>query len=231
MKVINLKEKTSRLRNKVVGSVMGVDLFDGQKRGEVIARRVLILVLLILAIYVLLDLLVDKGWITTNEQRQVQATTQTITQAPVVPLEIREVSPVAQQTTPQKQEVLKAPQPLTDNIEKYIARYGGEYDTSYIKHLRNYCDIPTLKLVVAISVAETGMGKTTDRNTNYFGYFYNGNRSYDPSQEEMAKVICRGIGKYYSDVATNYEKAKRYTGNDHTTTWMGNVQKALLEMN
>ena len=46
----------------------------------------------------------------------------------------------------------------------------------------------------------------------------------------MSRVICNGIGKYYSDVATNYDRAYAYTGGDNTKTWKGNVNEALSEM-
>ena len=46
----------------------------------------------------------------------------------------------------------------------------------------------------------------------------------------MSKVICNGVGNYYSDVNVNYANANRYTGGDHTTTWMANVNKALEDM-
>jgi len=148
----------------------------------------------------------------------------------VIALERTEGSKVDNQTTEDIQKVKTTLQPL-GKIEKYILSYGGRYDSEYLASLRKYCSEDTLKLVIAISVAETGMGKARmDRNTNWYGYFYKGDRQYDPDVDTMSKVICNGIGKYYSDVATNYEKAKRYTGGDDTTTWMANVNKALEGM-
>ena len=233
MKVLNLKEKTPKIAKvaKVVGDkIMRVDLFDGSKRGEVIARRVLFLITLFLALWILLDLLVDKGYLKTNGQREVRVATEVLAKEPVVALEQTEQPKVDNQTTGETEAPQKAPQPLKGNVEDFVASYGGRYDAQYLASLRQYCDEDTVKLVVAISVAETSMGKNTNRKTNWYGYFYKGNRSYDPSQDEMSKVICNGISKYYSDVATNYAKAKRYTGNDNTNTWMGNVQSALKQM-
>lgn len=117
-----------------------------------------------------------------------------------------------------------------DRIKEYIYNYGGRINDEYLVSLRNYCDEDTLRLVVAISVAETNMGKATNNKSNFYGYFYGGDRRYDPSYDEMSMVICRGISKYYSDVATNRSKAVKYTGNDHVDMWMKNVDKALSKM-
>lgn len=117
-----------------------------------------------------------------------------------------------------------------DKIKEYIVSYGGRINDEYLASLRKYCDEDTLKLVVAISVAETGMGKATDNYSNFYGYFYNGNRNYDPDYEEMSKVICNGISKYYSDVAMNRGKAVKYTGGDNVDMWIKNVDNALSKM-
>jgi len=233
MKVLNIKSKESKVLKaikKVLNGtgrkIMSVDIFDGHKRGEVIARRVIMLLALILAIYVLLDLLVDRGYLKTNEQGQVHSVSQIVVQTPVIALELTEESKMDNDTP----EVKQVPQIAPQDVERYITSYGGRYSAEYLASLRQYCDEDTLKLVVAISVAETSMGKNTDKKTNWYGYFYKGNRSYDPSVDEMSRVICNGISKYYSDVATNAVKAKRYTGGDHTSTWMGNVQSALSAM-
>lgn len=234
MKTINIKQKTPKVvkaikgvTKKVGSKVMGIDLIDGQKRGESIARRILVLLTLLLSLYILIDLLVDNGVIKTNYQRRVDSMVEIPSPSPVMALEATEQVGVAHETTGDIPIVLDAPQDL---VESYVKSYGGRYTGEYLATLRKYCDEGTLKLVVAISVAETSMGKNTSRSTNWYGYFYKGNRSYDPDMETMSQVICNGISKYYSDVDTNYEKAKRYTGNDNTNTWMGNVQKALEQM-
>lgn len=210
--------------------MMSIDLIDGQGRGVSIIRRLIILLLLLFSVYVLIDLLIHKGFLTTNEQRQLNQAIQQPLPSPVIALEQTEGSKVDNQTTEDIQKVKTTLQPL-GKIEKYIIAYGGRYDSEYLASLRNYCDEDTLKLVIAISVAETGMGKARmDRNTNWYGYFYNGDRQYDPDVDTMSRVICNGIGKYYSDVATNYDRAYAYTGGDNTKTWMGNVNEALSEM-
>jgi hypothetical protein len=233
MKTINIKSRVNKIDKwfKSIGKkIMSIDLIDGQGRGVSIIRRLIILLLLLFSVYVLIDLLIHKGFLTTNEQRQLNQAIQQPLPSPVIALEQTEGSKVDNQTTEDIQKVKTTLQPL-GKIEKYILSYGGRYDSEYLASLRNYCDEDTLKLVIAISVAETGMGKARmDRNTNWYGYFYGGDRQYDPDMETMSRVICNGISKYYSDVATNYDRAFTYTGGDNTKTWMGNVNEALSEM-
>ena len=62
MKIINIKQKTPKIlkvikttSSKVYKKIMKFDLIDGQKRSETIARRLMILLLLFLSLYVLID--------------------------------------------------------------------------------------------------------------------------------------------------------------------------------
>ena len=233
MKPIKRKSRVNKIDKwfKSIGKkIMSIDLIDGQGRGVSIIRRLIILLLLLFSVYVLIDLLIHKGFLTTNEQRQLNQAIQQPLPSPVIALEQTEDTKVGNQTTEDIQKVKTPLQPL-GKIEEYIIAYGGRYDSEYLASLRKYCSEDTLKLVIAISVAETGMGKARmDRNTNWYGYFYGGDRQYDPDMETMSRVICNGISKYYSDVATNYDRAFTYTGGDNTKTWMGNVNEALSEM-
>ena len=233
MKEINIKSKVNKIGKwfKSIGKkIMSIDLIDGQGRGVSIIRRLIILLLLLFSLYVLIDLMIHKGLLTTNEQRQLNQAIQQPLPSPVIALEQTEDTKVGNQTTEDIQKVKTPLQPL-GKIEEYIIAYGGRYDSEYLASLRKYCSEDTLKLVIAISVAETGMGKARmDKNTNWYGYFYGGDRQYDPDMETMSRVICNGISKYYSDVATNYDRAFTYTGGDNTKTWMGNVNEALSEM-
>ncbi len=233
MKTINIKSRVNKIDKwfKSIGKkIMSIDLIDGQGRGVSIIRRLIILLLLLFSVYVLIDLLIHKGFLTTNEQRQLNQAIQQPLPSPVIALEQAEDTKVDNQATEDIQKVKTPLQPL-GKIEEYIIAYGGRYDSEYLASLRKYCSEDTLKLVIAISVAETGMGKARmDRNTNWYGYFYGGDRQYDPDMETMSRVICNGISKYYSDVATNYDRAFTYTGGDNTKTWMGNVNEALSEM-
>ena len=237
MKEITIKKESSRIWGKVKKGfksfgkkIMSIDLIDGQGRWVSMARRFLILLLLLFSLYILIDLLVHKGLLTTNEQRQLSQAIQQPLGSPVMALEQTEGEKVDNQTTEDVEGLKSTLQPL-GKIEEYIIAYGGRYDSEYLASLRKYCSEDTLKLVIAISVAETGMGKARmDRNTNWYGYFYKGDRQYDPDVDTMSRVICNGIGKYYSDVNVNVSKARTYTGGDNTNVWMVNVNKALERM-
>ena len=135
---------------KSVGKkIMSIDLIDGQGRGVSIIRRLIILLLLLFSVYVLIDLLIHKGFLTTNEQRQLRQAIQQPLPSPVIALEQTEGSKVGNQTTEDIQKVKTPLQPL-GKIEEYIIAYGGRYDSEYLASLRNYCDEDTLKLVIAI---------------------------------------------------------------------------------
>jgi hypothetical protein len=244
MKTLTIKEKTKPLTKilskvlkgiggvakKIYAKIMKFDLIDGQRRSETIARRLMILLLLFLSLYILIDLLVDNGVLKTNSQRR-QESTLTLdipSPSPVIAQEDTEQVEVGNQTTENIPTVLGVSGSLVDN---YVKSYGGRFTPEYLATLRKYCSEDTLELVIAISVAETGMGTARmDLKTNWWGYHYGGNKKYDPDMETMSRVICNGIGRYYSDVATNYDRAYAYTGGDDTNTWIGNVNAALAEM-
>ena len=192
----------------IVRKIKRIDILDGKRRAERVARRLLILLMAICILVLFLFLIHKEEVVCETEVKEVKETV-------YIPEEIDNVAEV------------KIEQ---DKVKEYINSYGGRINDEYLASLRKYCDEETLKLVVAISVAETGMGKATDNYSNFYGYFYRGNRSYDPSYDEMSMVICNGIGKYYMDVNVNVERANTYTGGDHTTTWMANVNKALSNM-
>ena len=192
----------------IVRRIKRIDILDGKRRAERVARRLLILLMAICILVLFLFLIHKEEVVCETEIKEVRETIS-------IPEEIDNVVEV------------KIEQ---DKVKEYINSYGGRINDEYLASLRKYCDEETLKLVVAISVAETGMGKATDNYSNFYGYFYRGNRSYDPSYDEMSMVICNGIGKYYMDVNVNVAKANTYTGGDHTTTWMANVNKALSNM-
>ncbi len=188
-----------------------LDILDGRKRQERVIRRLLIL-LMGISILVLVLFLIHKE--------------KDVVYQNVVKEEIKEEVI----STPDEVSEVLIEEVKQDKVKEYINSYGGRINDEYLKSLRTYCDEETLKLVVAISVAETSMGKATNNKSNFYGYFYGGNRRYDPSYDEMSMVICRGISKYYSDVATNRSKAVKYTSNDHVDMWMKNVGKALSKM-
>lgn len=116
-----------------------------------------------------------------------------------------------------------------EKIEGFIEGYrGSRIDEQYLRLLYEGCDgdLYTLRLVVAIGVAESGLGRDVKADSNFWGWFKGGNRSYDPSREVMAKEICEGISKKYPNVHDG-DKSAIYTGNDSTSSWLKNVNWAL----
>jgi len=206
---------------KLTKKFKGIDVLDGRKRTEKILRRLLILLLVVLVLVLSFLLLKSKNVknICENEKVEEVVETENIeTGKKEVTVAVADIEEIV------VQEVKR------DRVKEYIVSYGGRINDEYLNTLRKYCDEDTLKLVVAISVAETNMGKATDNHSNFYGYFYKGNRNYDPSYEEMSKVICRGISKYYSDVATNRSRAIKYTNNDNVDRWIKVVNGALSKM-
>lgn len=193
----------------VVRGVRRIDILDGKKRFERVSRRLLIL-LMGISILVLVLFLTRKEEVVCQNEVNGQ-----IEEDIVIPEKTGEII---------IEEVKQ------DKVKEYIESYGGRINDEYLASLRKYCDEETLKLVVAISVAETGMGKATDNHSNFYGYFYGGDRSYDPSYDEMSMVICRGISKYYSDVAVNRDRAIKYVGSHNVDMWIQNVDKAISKM-
>lgn len=214
-------KRVKRTAKKLVKRIRGIDVLDGRKRTEKILRRLLILLLVVLVLVLSFLLLKSKNVknICENEKVEEVVETENIeTGKKEVTVAVADIEEIV------VQEVKR------DRVKEYIVSYGGRINDEYLNTLRKYCDEDTLKLVVAISVAETNMGKATDNHSNFYGYFYKGNRSYDPSYEEMSRVICNGISKYYSDVATNRSRAIKYTNNDNVDRWIKVVNGALSKM-
>lgn len=132
-----------------------------------------------------------------------------------------------------------APAPTTPNNYSPILNFVNNYPGSrlkgdYINTLIQNCDYHTLKVVVAIATHETGQGKATTKNANFWGWFAGGNRQYDPDRNTMARVICAGISSYYPNLIVNgnvnRQQAVRYSGNDRPDTWVANVTWAFNQM-
>lgn len=210
-------DKLRNLISSIVRSIKSINLLDGQRRGEIIFRRVFLLITAFWLIYLALYLTVGVKEDVKAEEMVQERKMYTYEEA------------TGHEYVPAKIEV-KVENTVDDSVSRFIKSYGGRIDSEYLGYLRIYCSENTLKSVIAISVSETGMGKATKKNTNYFGWYPNGNRKYDPSKEEMSKVICNGVSKYYSEVGINNGLAKRYTGGDSTNTWLKNYNWALSKM-
>lgn len=138
-----------------------------------------------------------------------------LTEENIPPTVVESVKPKI--NTPKKKVVVKIYK--NKKIDSFVVGYGGSrINANYLKVLRHQCgDEKLLAKVVAMSVAETGMGRDTRNNSNFWGWFPSGNRGYDPSRKEMARVICNGVKKYYYNMTP--ERIKTYTGNDRTSNW------------
>ena len=208
-------KRVKRTVKKLIEKIKGVNILDGKKKTERLSRRILILLLVVLVL-VLFFILLKKG--TDNKEQ------------PTCEKEYQKVEETNKEVAVIDTEEAVIQEVKRDKVKEYIVSYGGRINDEYLATLRKYCDEDTLKLVVAISVAETNMGKATDNHSNFYGYFYKGNRGYDPSYEEMSRVICNGVSKYYSDVATNRSRAVKYTNNDNVDRWIKVVNNALSKM-
>jgi len=229
-----MKNIFSYVKSKL-GGIKGVNLLDGKRRGEVIFRRVFLLVILYILLYLVIRL------VTVKPQEQaviepVEAVETVLQSGDVVngqKVEIDEsgkvwyiqpepVTPVVEQASTRV---------IPDSITRYIASYpGARFNQEYLNSLAKYCDNETLRVVIAISVSETSMGRNTNRKSNFYGYFYKNNRQYDPSYDEMSRVICNGISKSYMQIGRNTQVTSKYTGNDRVSSWTNNFMSAYNAM-
>lgn len=236
MKTINIKQKTPKVvkaikgvTKKVGSKVMGIDLIDGQKRGESIARRLFLLLVIALFIYFLLLTFIGK-----KEEIQVQVPKEEAYAKEVVPDVVENINGDVV-TTKVNGEVSIVPAEVfmessSIAVKRFTQSYrGSRIDDKYFALLDKYCSDEVLKTVVAISVAETGMGRDVKRQSNFFGWFKGGNRNYDPDQETMAKDICNGVEKNYIGIGSDKAKAKKYVGYI-SNAWLENYRWAYAQM-
>lgn len=225
MRILNIKSKDLKFWKRW-------NLLDGQKRGEIIFRRVFFLLAMSMLLYLLLLTLVGR-----KDQKEV-----TIKQEPekVIAKEVEveeKVEWVAGDRVTTKAdgsvEVVPAENFMdspVQAIKKFTETYSGSrIDKEYFALLDEHCSDEALRTVVAISVAESSMGRNTSRKSNFFGWFAGGNRNYDPDQETMAKEICEGVEKNYLNIGNDMAKAKKYVGyvsND----WLRNFRWAYAQM-
>lgn len=90
-----------------------------------------------------------------------------------------------------------------ENIYTFAKTYRGSKMTAeYFGYIRNSCkDNPVaISKVIALYVAETGLGRDTSNKSNFAGWFAGGNRSFDPSQKEMAQIMCKAVTGVYKNL-------------------------------
>ena len=216
-----------------------INLLDGQRRGEIVFRRVFLLLVLYAIVVLVLKLTTPKPE-EGAEIEKVQAREEVMWEGDQkVEIDengkkwyIHEEYNNYQPPVEEIEEVVETAGKgvIDDGVRQYIKSYGGKIDDGYLSLLREHCSEETLKVVVAISVAETSMGKNTSKKTNYFGWHRGGDVNYDPGASEMAQEICRGVEKSYKTIGVNRAVTEAYTGGDRVDTWTSNYLTALESM-
>jgi len=99
---------------------------------------------------------------------------------------------------------------IDGRIDDFVRSYeGNKYTGNYLNALRVACETEEdVKKVLSIGLAETGMGKHVDRETNFYGFFKGGDKSYDPDFKIMAIDMCNAVGNGYA-----------YLPNDNSVAW------------
>ena len=211
-----------------------INLLDGQRRGEVIFRRMFVLLVGALIIYLLLLAFVGKKDQNVEEVSAVEEFEEVVEWVDGDRVTYKEGGVVeivpAENFESAKVPVVEGKGVVDDSIRQYIKNYGGKIDDGYLSLLREYCGEEAVKVVVAISVAETSMGKNTDKQSNYFGWHLGGDVNYDPGVLEMAREICRGVQKSYMSIGHNRAVTEAYTGGDRVETWTRNFTIAYESM-
>lgn len=209
----------------------GWNLLDGQRRGEVMFRRFFFLIAMAMVVYLLLLTLVGE-----KEQRVEVDVEPVKVYAEEVVVEQKEEWVNGDRVTQVEDgvyEIVPAEVFMESSvtaIKRFTETYrGSRIDDKYFTLLDEHCSDEALRTVVALSVAETGMGRDVKRQSNFYGWFKGGNRNYDPDQETMAKEICNGVEKNYLNIGNDMAKAKKYVGyvsND----WLYNYRWAYAQM-
>jgi hypothetical protein len=145
-----------------------------------------------------------------------------------------ETNMISEKIIPKKvvvKEIEKETKEEVNPIKEFTKSYrGSRIDDEYFALLDKYCSDEALKTVVAISVAESGMGRDVNRESNFFGWFKNGNENYDPDKGTMAKEICNGIEKSYLGIGNDMGKVKDYVGYI-SEDWLYNYRWAYNKLN
>jgi len=209
MKIINIKQKIQKaikkFITKIYKKIKSVDLLDGQRRGEIIFRRVFFLIAMAMFIYLLLLVFVGKKEDIDVEEVKAQeiliedkvewvdgnrVTTKADGSIEIVPAE---VFMSKEQLDKLNEDKLKAQKielffrvnrgsaPLAEYAQKFVEvanKYGLDY-----------------RLLPAIATVESGGGKSNFRSYNAWGW---GNKSFS-SFEEGIEVVGRGLKTGYID--------------------------------
>ena len=209
MKIINIKQKIQKaikkFITKIYKKIKSIDLLDGQRRGEVIFRRVFFLIAMAMFIYLLLLVFVGKKEDIDVEEVKAQeiliedkvewvdgnrVTTKADGSIEIVPAE---VFMSKEQLDKLNEDKLKAQKielcfrvnrnnaPLADYAEK-VVEVANKYGLDY-------------RLLPAIATVESSGGKNNFRKYNAWGW---GNKSFG-SFEEGIETVGKGLKTGYID--------------------------------
>lgn len=133
-----------------------------------------------------------------------------------------EVSEVEDYIVPEGSYVLEPLEVVREDasIDKFVSWYPGSRITKeYLEVIKSNCTPEDAKRLVAMSVAETGQGRDVSwMESNFFGWFPGGNRSYDPGYDQMSKDICNGLQDRYKNIPSDNAVAWYIWGMDYVDT-------------
>lgn len=188
------------------------------------------------------------GWVKQRQAERLKGMSADSTSQPLVEPEVeREVLGANS---------LSIPQSIMDYATRYRYSPGGEFGQSRLNEQtlpilwdsigQAYPDIDPeirealLASLVAVAQAESGMGgaygnpnASNYRKTNYWNWFKDGDRGFDPDTlEEMAGIISKGIGGYTLGNQGKFtrEGAKKYTGNDNLEFWYDDIYSPAMRV-
>ena len=207
MKIINIKQKIQKaikkFITKIYKKIKSVDLLDGQRRGEIIFRRVFFLIAMAMFIYLFLLIVVGKKEDLDVEEVNAQeieekvewvngdrVTTKADGSMEIVPAEVFMSKEELEKLNEDKLKAQKIElffrvnrnnAPLADYAEKFVEvanKYGLDY-----------------RLLPAIATIESSGGKNNFRKYNAWGW---GNKSFS-SFEEGIETVGKGLKTGYID--------------------------------
>ena len=241
MKIINIKQKIQKaikkFITKIYKKIKSVDLLDGQRRGEIIFRRVFFLIAMAMFIYLLLLVFVGKKEDIDVEEVKAQeiliedkvewvdgnrVTTKADGSIEIVPAE---VFMSKEQLDKLNEDKLKAQKielffrvnrnnaPLSEYAEKFV-EVANKYNLDY-------------RLLPAIATVESSGGKNNFRKYNAWGWGSKGFTSF----EEGIEVVGRGLKNNYIDKGrdTVEEIAPIYCPPNYKN-WAKGVNQFMLEI-
>lgn len=233
MKILEIKS------NKLKTFLRSINLMDGQRRGEVIARRIFFLLAIAMFIYFLLLTFVgkkdDKTTGTIPEKVQAQevitetvewvdgdkVTTKADGTVEVVPAEVFMSAEELKQQDLNYQKARKIETYLKVNRGNApLAGYADKFVEVANKYNLDY------RLLPAISVMESSGGKVLFRPYNAWGWGKKGFSSF----EEGIETVGKGLSGYYARGKDTVEKIAPTYCPPNSTNWARNVNQFMNEI-